>query len=347
MFFSFKLTRKHIAAVLISAFVLSVPLLWGGNAFRGVFSEEKAGKKNFIKWVDFNVSYEALRDAMNLDIKTNAEENHINWIDALSYLAAKNGGSFRGYSRSQLEKLAEAVKEGKSIKELSKNLKSYDYYHKAYSAVLEEYIGSYGKETPIDGDPETKEWLEYYGLKVFSPIAAGFGYNHYDDFGSSRSYGYARKHLGHDLMGETGTPIVAAEGGRIEALGWNQYGGWRIGIRSRDKKRYYYYAHLRKDHPYRAGLKEGDEVEAGEVIGYLGMTGYSTKENVNNIDKPHLHFGIQLIFDESQKDGNGEIWIDCYALTKLLGSNRAEVYYDKQKKEYFRKDRFYDLENRG
>ena len=42
-------------------------------------------------------------------------------------------------------------------------------------------------------------------------------------------------------------------------------------------------------------------VQAGDVIGYLGRTGYSRKENANNIRTPHLHFGLQLIFDESQK----------------------------------------------
>ncbi len=112
----------------------------------------------------------------------------------------------------------------------------------------------------------------------------------------------------------------------VEALGWNQYGGWRIGIRSADSKRYYYYAHLRKDHPYAAGLSEGDIVNAGDVIGYLGMTGYSRKENVNNIDTPHLHFGIQLIFDESQKDGVNQIWIDLYELTAFLQKNRQSVH---------------------
>ncbi|MBQ2284225.1 MAG: M23 family metallopeptidase, partial [Clostridia bacterium] len=88
---------------------------------------------------------------------------------------------------------------------------------------------------------------------------------------------------------------------------------------------YYYYAHLRKDHPYQSTLKAGDEVKPGEVIGYLGMTGYSTKENVNNINVPHLHLGIQLIFDESQKESNNEIWIDCYNLVKLLSENKSTV----------------------
>ena len=52
---------------------------------------------------------------------------------------------------------------------------------------------------------------------------------------------------------------------------------------------------------------------------YMGHTGYSTKENVNNIKIVHLHWGLQLIFDESQKEGNNEIWIDVYPLTRFLG----------------------------
>ena len=56
------------------------------------------------------------------------------------------------------------------------------------------------------------------------------------------------------------------------------------------------------------------------------MTGYSVKENVNNIDVPHLHFGVQLIFDESQKEGTNQIWIDLYNITKFLSKNKSEVY---------------------
>ena len=74
------------------------------------------------------------------------------------------------------------------------------------------------------------------------------------------------------MMGQVGTPVIAVESGYVEALGWNQYGGWRIGIRSFDKKRYYYYAHLRQNYPYQSNLKEGSIVTAGDVIGYLGRT---------------------------------------------------------------------------
>lgn len=156
-------------------------------------------------------------------------------------------------------------------------------------------------------------------------------------FGNSRSYGYKRRHLGHDLMGSIGTPIIAIESGTIEAIGWNQYGGWRIGIRSFDKKRYYYYAHLRKNHPYAQNFKEGDTVNSGDVIGYLGMTGYSSTENVNNINVPHLHLGVQLIFDESQKDGTNQIWIDLYNIVEFLKSNSVTVYKDTDSGEFRRK----------
>ena len=46
--------------------------------------------------------------------------------------------------------------------------------------------------------------------------------------------------MGHDMMGQVGTPVIAVESGYASALGWNQYGGWRIGISSFDGRRYYY-----------------------------------------------------------------------------------------------------------
>lgn len=111
----------------------------------------------------------------------------------------------------------------------------------------------------------------------------------------------------------------------MEAMGWNRYGGWRIGIRSFDNKRYYYYAHLQKDKPFAPGLEEGDIVQAGDLIGFMGRTGYCDRENVNNIETVHLHFGMQLIFEESQKECNSEIWIDVYDIVRLLNSHRSSI----------------------
>ena len=269
-----------------------------------------------IKWVDFDVPYESLRYAMERDIATFEEEKHLSWIDILAVAACRTGGKC---SLPSVKKAAADLKQDVSPEELLGDLnKYYAYYHEAYSAVLGGLVGSYAIEK--DG-----QWVPQYGLKAFSPIGAGFGYGHCDDFGVGRSFGFKRKHLGHDMMGTLGTPIVAVEGGVVEALGWNRYGGWRIGIRSFDGKRYYYYAHLKKDNPFAEGLEQGDVVQAGNLIGYMGRTGYSDKENVNNIETVHLHFGIQLVFDESQKECNSEIWIDAYQIVKLLDSHRSSI----------------------
>jgi len=300
-----------------------------------------AGEENdFIKWVDFRVSYEAMDKALNADINSIDEEVKLNWVEILAYLGTRYGGNFARYKAKDMDTLINKLKNGESIESLTKDLKHYDYYYEAYSAVLGNFVGPYEIQVKDENDPSKKVWVKKYGLKVFSPIAAGYGYGHYDDFGNSRSYGFKRVHLGNDLIGSVGTPIVAVETGRVEALGWNQYGGWRIGIRSLDNMRYYYYAHLRKGHPYVKSLKEGDIVYAGDVIGYMGMTGYSTREDVNNINTPHLHFGMQLIFDESQKEALAEIWIDVYRIVKLLHRNRSATTYNKDINE---QERIYDI----
>lgn len=269
-----------------------------------------------IKWVDFDVPYESMKYAMNVDIQTFDQEKHLNWIDILAVAACRTGGKC---GLDSVRKAAADLKGDKSAQELLGEENQYfRYYQEAYSAVLGGFLGSYAIEK--DG-----QWISRYGLKVFSPIAEGYYYTHYDDFGASRSYGFKRKHLGNDMMGSEGTPIVAVEGGVVEALGWNRYGGWRVGIRSHDRKRYYYYAHLKKDEPYAPGLTVGQSVNAGDLIGFLGRTGYSDKENTNNIEVNHLHFGMQLIFDESQKECNSEIWIDVYQINRLLSQHRSSI----------------------
>lgn len=293
------------------------------------------GDKDYIKWVDFNVSCEALKDACNYDISTYKEEVHLDWIELLACLAVKYGGDFKQYRAKDMDEIAEKIK-AEGISEVTSGWKYYDYYLEAYEAVLGGMLGEYEIESGDGENTQEKIWKKVYGLKAFSPIAKGFYYAHYDDFGASRSYGYKRNHLGHDLMGQVGTPVIAIESGRVSALGWNQYGGWRIGIDSMDGKRYYYYAHLRQNRPYAQGLEEGDIVQAGDVIGYMGRTGYSTEENVNNIDTYHLHLGLQLIFDESQREGSNEIWIDLYPLVQFLSSHESEAARDETTKEWIR-----------
>ena len=83
-------------------------------------------------------------------------------------------------------------------------------------------------------------------------------------------------------------------------------------------------------------------VTAGDVIGYMGHTGYSTTENVNNIKVVHLHWGLQLIFDESQKEGNNEIWIDVYPLTRFLAKHTQAAVKVEGTKEWRRTNQIMD-----
>ncbi|MCL2095405.1 MAG: M23 family metallopeptidase [Oscillospiraceae bacterium] len=286
----------------------------------------------YIKWMEFNLKLSTLQKALKYDIDSNSNggETPLNWIELMSYAAAKNWGNVKDEKKinRDIDDLVKQLRNGKTIEELTENnnnLKLYGYYYETFYAVLNGFVGDYELIETSPENPGEEILTRKYGLKVFSPIARGYGYSHYDDFGNSRSFGYRRKHLGNDLLGSVGTPIIAVEDGYIEAMGWNRFGGWRIGIRSHDNQRYYYYAHLRKGHPFAGGLKEGGFVQAGDVIGYLGMTGYSSNEDTNNIQIPHLHFGLQIIFDESQKDGINQIWVDVYNIVKLLEGNRMAV----------------------
>ena len=272
-----------------------------------------------IRWVDFQVPYESLKYALERDISTSEQEKHLSWIEILALAACRTGGKC---GLPAVKRAAQELAGDSDPRELLGDLgKYYDYYCRAYTAALGGLVGSYAIE--VDG-----EWKASYGLKAFSPIAAGYGYSHCADFGVGRTFGFARKHLGNDLMGTLGTPVVAVEGGVVEAMGWNRYGGWRVGIRSFDSRRYYYYAHLQKDRPFAPGLAVGDTVQAGDLLGFMGRTGYSDRENVNNIETVHLHFGMELIFDESQKECNSEIWIDVYPIVRLLSEHRSSLHQE-------------------
>lgn len=297
--------------------------------------ESAAAGKDYIKWVDFTVSYEALCKAYDWDVDTHGTEREVHWIDLLAYTAARTGGEFNKKALSIIEETARKLSDGETtLEELTQDMKYFPYYQEAYTAALGGMVGEYEAETENENGDLT--YCKKYGLKACFPLARGFDYSHYDDFGTGRSYGYKRKHLGHDMMGLVGTPVMAVESGYVEALGWNQYGGWRIGIRSFDGKRYYYYAHLRQNYPYAENLTEGSVVTAGDVIGYMGHTGYSSKENVNNIEVTHLHWGLELVFDESQKESDNEIWIDVYPLTRFLLKHTQPAHKVEGTKEWVR-----------
>lgn len=100
-------------------------------------------------------------------------------------------------------------------------------------------------------------------------------------------------HEGTDLLSVRNKngihPIVSMTDGIITKVGWSAAGGYRIGILS-DSNIYYYYAHL--DH-YAAQVKENQSVRAGQIIGYMGSSGYGAEGTYGKFPV-HLHVGIYI-----------------------------------------------------
>ena len=312
------LKRKKGIIALVSV-LLCLAALFNIAAKMSEWHRETSAR--LLKWVDFGVTAAAMKDALEYDVASHGESYEIHWIDLLACLGARYGGDFSHYKKTHMEAIASRLKDGESIESVTSGMQYFEYYSVAYESVLGGMVGEYSVQTS-ESQSGAPEFEPKYGLKAYAPIAKGWAFSHNGDFGTSRAFGYKRRHLGHDMFGSVGTPVINVETCVVQVLGWNRYGGWRIGMRSLDGRRYYYYAHLRSGHPYAAGLAEGQIIYAGEVIGYLGMTGYSDSEDYNGMQRPHLHFGVQLIFDESSKN---EIWIDPYELVKFLCAHRSAV----------------------
>jgi peptidoglycan LD-endopeptidase LytH len=129
-----------------------------------------------------------------------------------------------------------------------------------------------------------------YGLNPRAhcfPLDKRYNYTVKHTFGAGRSFGGRRIHEGVDIFAGYGTPVLACSTGYVELMGWNRFGGWRIGIRDVNNV-YYYYGHLSS---YVKGIHQGDLVEPGQVIGYVGSSGYGPPGTSGKFP-PHLHFGM-------------------------------------------------------
>lgn len=138
---------------------------------------------------------------------------------------------------------------------------------------------------------------------------------------AERTYGGKRGHEGTDLMAsikEPGYyPVVSMTDGYIEKIGWLEKGGWRIGVRSTSGA-YFYYAHM---YGYADGLSEGSNVKAGELLGYMGDTGYG-EEGTSGKFAVHLHLGVYI-----KTDNFPELSVNPYWLLKLTEDSKLSYSY--------------------
>lgn len=120
--------------------------------------------------------------------------------------------------------------------------------------------------------------LEGRTLKM--PVAGARTLDLRDNFEEPRG---SRRHEAIDILAPRGTPVVAADEGRIAKLFTSKQGGLTAYQFDRTETHAYYYAHLDR---YAEGLKEGGYLRPGDPVGYVGTTGNAPK------DTPHLHFAI-------------------------------------------------------
>lgn len=136
-----------------------------------------------------------------------------------------------------------------------------------------------------------------------------------DTWSDLRSYGGKRRHEGTDIMAKNNIrgyyPVISITEGVIEKMGWLEQGGYRIGIRS-PSGGYFYYAHLAS---YAGELKEGDSVLAGQLLGFMGDSGYGKEGTVGQFDV-HLHLGIYV------ETSAGELSVNPYSVLKILEKSR-------------------------
>ncbi|CCQ97679.1 sporulation-specific L-Ala-D-Glu endopeptidase [[Clostridium] ultunense Esp] len=140
-----------------------------------------------------------------------------------------------------------------------------------------------------------------------------FHYSYHSTWGDPRGWGGRRIHEGTDLFAGYGTPVRSSSYGYVEIMGWNKYGGWRIGIRDLNNI-YHYYAHLSG---FQKGVKTHMIVEPGQVIGYVGSSGYG-KPGTSGKFPPHLHYGMY------KYNGRSEWAFDPYPHLKLWERNERK-----------------------
>lgn len=130
-----------------------------------------------------------------------------------------------------------------------------------------------------------EEYLVERGLMV--PVEGVSPEKVPDTYWQARDGG-ARTHQAVDILAKRGTPVLSVDSGTILRLAKSTLGGITIYATDPARRFVFYYAHLDR---YAAGLREGQAIAQGEVIGYVGTTGNAPKNT------PHLHFQVMRYVD--------------------------------------------------
>lgn len=161
--------------------------------------------------------------------------------------------------------------------------------------------------------------VKYFPVPVSSSDSS-ITVSYVDSWMTERTYGGKRGHEGTDIMASENVPglypVVSMTDGIVRQKGWLEKGGYRLLIEA-PLGACFYYAHLDSY----ADIEEGDEVRAGQVIGFMGNTGYGKKEGTKGKFDVHLHLGIYLY------PGGEEESINPYWVLKYIENTRLKCAY--------------------
>ena len=136
-----------------------------------------------------------------------------------------------------------------------------------------------------------------------------------------RTFQGERLHEGCDIFGREEKsgyyPILSMTDGIVEKVGWLPLGGYRIGIRSPGGG-YFYYAHLSS---YAREFQTGEQIKAGEVLGFLGDTGYGEEGTAGKF-VPHLHLGIYVRTQTEEEHA-----LNPYPVVQFLQKRQKNFFY--------------------
>lgn len=174
------------------------------------------------------------------------------------------------------------------LQSLSEYLQAYLYTEQGFEQALMDY---YDKKESVHQILTIAKIYAHFETNALDkrafPLPTTAHYSYRGTWGASRGWGGRRIHEGTDLFSNYGVPVRSVSYGVVEVMGWNEYGGWRVGIRDMHNT-YHYYAHLSG---FNKEVEQGDIVQPGDIIGYVGSSGYG-KEGTSGRFPPHLHYGM-------------------------------------------------------
>lgn len=188
--------------------------------------------------------------------------------------------------------------------DLMKNIET----QKCIEIIKEKYKEEY--ETLLESNKAIWEDVKYFPVPESSGRKDAI-VSYENSWKFERTFGGKRYHEGCDIMADINKrgvyPVISMCDGIVEKKGWLTKGGYRLGIRG-ENGGYFYYAHLESY----ADLEVGDEIKAGQFLGFMGDSGYG-EEGTTGKFAVHLHVGIYI-----KTKNQEELSVNPYPVLKYL-----------------------------